>query len=181
MARQILRLLGTRYGVALVLIVVVVAAVGVARSVGGGSRPGSTTVAPRTSAASTAPSADSSLGDDSVATSEGPATPRTAPGAPGPGDVAMSFAKAWLRPNGVSPQQWLSGMRPYATKTLIDRLAGADPATVPADAVRGELQTRVRDSELVEVSIPVNPGLLRLRVIFTEARWLVDSVAWDRP
>ena len=73
--RQVLRFLGTRYGVALVLGLLVLGTVGLVRAAGGGSSsppPTDPVVAPPPgSVAATA-------GDDSVATSEAPATPSDA-------------------------------------------------------------------------------------------------------
>jgi hypothetical protein len=180
MTRTVLRLLGTRYGIALVLVVLVLVAVGLARAAGGPSKPSALTGPPPSAAPSTSAS-DTALGDDSVATSESPQTPSSAPGSRPPDAVALDFARAWVRTDGVSGEQWLKGMTPYATTGLIERMQGADPATVPADAVRDGSEMRVRDSELVEVSVPVSPGLLRLRVVLSSGRWLVDSVDWERP
>jgi hypothetical protein len=33
---------------------------------------------------------------------------------------------------------------------------------------------------LVEVDVPVTPGTLKLRLLVTNGRWLVDGVSWER-
>jgi hypothetical protein len=175
------RLLGSRYGVAIVLAVLVILTVGVARAVTGPSRPTGTVGAPSAASHEGVTPSDSGLGDDSVASSDEASAPVSRPGMPSPEAVALEFAAAWLHADGVTSAQWLAGMKPHATTTLMQRLSDADPATVPVGAINGPPQTRVRDSELVEVSIPVSTGVLRLRVVFLGERWLVDSVDWERP
>jgi hypothetical protein len=177
-ARQVLRFLGSRYGIALVLVVIVIGVVSVARAVSGPSRV--ETVGPPPAVATTVASSGE-LGDDSVATSESPAVPTSIPGAPPPDAVAVDFTRAWLNSRGVSSDQWVNGLKPYATAHLLDRLKGADPTSVPADAIRGPAQVRARDSLLTEVSVPVAPGTLNLRLVVSDGRWLVDSVDWERP
>jgi hypothetical protein len=163
---------------ALVLGVLIVAVVGIARAVSG-----PLTVESIGPPAPIVPSLTASpeLGDDSVATSESPPTPSSIPGAPPPETVALDFTRAWLNSKDVTSAQWLKGLEPYATPRLLGELKDADPATVPADAVRGPVQVRARDSLLAEVTVPVNPGNLRLRLLVTDGRWLVDGVDWERP
>src|SRR5688572_24451588 len=102
MARGILRFLGTRYGLALVGVVVVVAVVSVARAIGGSAPVDSVGAPPPLSS----PTATSELGDDSVATSESPPVATSIPGAPSPDVVALDFTRAWLRSKGVTSAEW---------------------------------------------------------------------------
>jgi len=176
MARGILRFLGTRYGLALIGVVLVVVVVSVARAMGG-SRPVDSVGAPPPLSS---PTASSELGDDSVATSEAPPVATSIPGAPPPDAVAVDFTHAWLRSKGVTSAQWVKGLQPYITPRLLDQYKDADPASVPADSIRGPAQVRVRDSLLVEVDVPVTPGTLKLRLLVANGRWLVDGVSWER-
>jgi hypothetical protein len=176
MARGILRFLGTRYGLALIGVVLVVAVVGVARAIGG-SRPVDSVGAPPLLSS---PTASSELGDDSVANSEPPPVATSLPGAPPPDAVALDFTKAWLQSKGVTSAQWVKGLQPYITPRLLNQYKDADPESVPASAIRGPAQVRVRDSLLVEVDVPVTPGTLKLRLLVTNGRWLVDGVSWER-
>jgi len=80
MARGILRFLGTRYGMALIGIVLVLAVVGVARAISG-SRPVESVGSPPLLSS---PTASSELGDDSVANSESPPVATAIPGAAAP-------------------------------------------------------------------------------------------------
>jgi hypothetical protein len=175
-ARGILRFLGTRYGLALIGIVLVVGVVGVARAIGG-SRPVDSIGAPPPL---TSPTASSELGDDSVANPEDPPVATAIPGAASPDAVALDFARAWLNSKGVTSSQWVKGLQPYITPRLLDQYKDADPASVPAESIRGPAQVRVRDSELVEVDVPVTPGTLKLRLLVVNKRWLVDGVSWER-
>src|SRR3954453_23763683 len=103
--RPVLRLLGTRYGMAVILAVLVLSVVGVMRGVAGTSR--------QTLGAAAEPSHSSSIdptaGDDSVLTPESPPAPVTSPGADEPNTVAASFVNAWLTHLGVTAEQWRAG------------------------------------------------------------------------
>ena len=178
MARRILRLLGSRYGLALIGVVLIVAVVSVARAISG---PQETDAVGPPPPVQISPSSSEELGDDSVATSEGPPTATSIPGAAAPEKVALDFANAWLRSTNVTSAQWVKGMEPYSTKRLLDQFKDTDPASVPAQSVRGPVTLRARDSQLVEADVPVTPGTLKLRLLVTSGRWLVDSVSWERP
>jgi hypothetical protein len=163
---------------ALLLGVLILAVVGVARVATGPV--GVESVGPPPPVAPT-PTTSPEHGDDSVATSESPAVPTSIPGAPGPDVVALDFTRAWLKSRGVTSAEWLKGLQPYATPRLMAEFQDADPTSVPADAIRGPAQVRARAPLLAEVSVPVEPGTLRLRLLVTGGRWLVDGVDWERP
>jgi hypothetical protein len=177
-ARQVLRFLGTRYGFALVLVVLVIGVVAVAR-VASGPPDVESVGPPAPVVVSSGP--DAELGDDSIGSPESSPVPSTIPGAAPPDVVAVDFAKAWLKTKGVTSAEWIRGLKPYSTQRLLDRLAGADPKSVPATSVRGPAQIRVRDAVVTEVSVPVQPGVLNLRLTVGNNRWLVDGVDWERP
>jgi hypothetical protein len=176
-ARQILRLLGSRYGLAVIGVVLVVIVVGVARVISG-PQPVETAGPPPPLQVSA--SSSEILGDDSVATSEGPPSISPIPGAPAPEKVAVDFANAWVKSAGVTSAQWVKGMEPYSTKRLLEQFKDVDPASVPAESVRGPATVRPRDSQLAEVDVPVTPGTLKLRLLVSNNRWLVDAVSWER-
>ncbi|WP_203934442.1 hypothetical protein [Virgisporangium ochraceum] len=115
-----------------------------------------------------------------MATSEGPPSATAISGVPAPEKVALDFTNAWLRSTGVTSAEWVKGMEPYSTKRLLEQFKDADPTSVPAEAVRGPVTVRPRDSQLVEVDVPVTPGTLKLRLLVTNGRWLVDGVSWER-
>lgn len=177
--RTVVRLLGTRYGAAVALLVLIALVVGVGKLVGGSrqDRPplGSGAVVDSPSASS------SQLGDDGVGEPPSPPPPSTSPGAADPKTVAMDFTQKWLHHDGVTADQWLAALRPYATKALQDRLSGVDPLTVPANAVAGAATATDRSESYVDVVIPLDSGALTLGLTSTDGRWLVDSVDWQRP
>lgn len=177
--RTVLRLLGTRYGAAVALIVLIAIVVGFGKLVGGSrsdqSSLGSGTVLNSPSASS------SQLGDDGVGEPPSPPPPSTSPGAADPETVAMDFTQKWLHHNGVTADQWLAALRPYATKELQDRLSGVDPLTVPANTVAGAATATDRSESYVDVKIPLDSGALTLGLTSIDGRWLVDSVDWQRP
>ncbi len=112
--RPVLRLLGTRYGMALLLALLVLGVVGITRAVAG-----------------------STAGNDSLVTPDSPAPPVTSPGAAPPEKVAADFTRAWLTHEGVTAEQWRSSFATFATATLRDSLKDTDPAGVPAQRMTG--------------------------------------------
>jgi hypothetical protein len=172
------RLLRTRYGIAVVLAVVVLAVVGIARLAAPGERPAGGI---RVDATADVPSpVDPTAGDDGEVTPPPAENPVTSPGAAAPETVAMSFASAWLDHRGVDGPAWLARLRPFATAGLVEDLTDVDPVGVPADRITGTLQLIPRSSSLVEVTLPVDSGELRLRLLAENGRWLVDGVDWER-
>jgi hypothetical protein len=172
-------LVGTRYGAAVALLVLIALVVGLGKLVGGGRS------APPSLGAGTVvetPSATGSqLGDDSVGSPPTPPPPSTSPGAADPQTIAMNFAQAWLHHDGVTAEQWLAALRPFATKALQDRLSGVDPVSVPASMVAGAAAATDRSESYVDMMIPLDSGALTLGLAAAGGRWLVDSVDWQRP
>ena len=155
--RPVLRLLGTRYGIALLLVLLVLGAVGIFRSVAGRYQ-GGPLAAP--AVVDTSPSAaGSTLGDDSVPSPQSPAPPITSPGA---------------------GAQWRQGFAKYVTAALLDKLKDTDPAGVPASRTTGPVTLHNRATTFVEAVVPVDSGTLTLRLLATNGRWQVDGVDWER-
>ncbi len=186
--RPVLRLLGSRYGIALFLVVVVLAIVGVSRSFFG-TRPLATVDAGSPATQNTVdPKAgyDGPAGADDVVTggpsaSGGASGGGTLPaGAPDPTPAATGFLRAWLAHSNVTPAQWYAGIAPQITPALAAKLKSTDPAGVPADRVTGALAVTARAADTVEVAAPVDSGTVRLRLVLQRGRWLVDGVDWDR-
>jgi hypothetical protein len=170
------RVFSTRYGLALLIAIVVLGIVGAARLVAGPA------------AAQRGPSADGlpaatvnpTAGDDGEFSA--PPTPQVviSPGTAPPDRVAAAFAAAWLDHRGVTAQQWLARLKPHATPHLVDELTGVDPAGVPAERATGPVDLVPRGERLIDAAIPVDSGTLRLRLVATDGRWYVDGIDWDR-
>src|SRR2546423_14871436 len=105
--RPVLRLLGTRYGIALVLILLVLGVVGILKGVNGSSHD-PLAVSPAVTPSTVASSVDA--GDDSVSGDESPLPPVTGPGAAPPTEVATAFARAWPNHDGGTGDQSRSGL-----------------------------------------------------------------------
>ncbi len=169
------RVLRSRYGIALLLAIVILAIVGAAKLFAGPARPdgglpvGNASGIPQPTAA-----------DDGESVPLPTPTLVTSPGAAAPDQVATAFATAWVNHRGVAADRWLAGLRPYATAALAAKLAGADPATVPADRVTGPAKLIPRAESFVDAAVPVDSGTLRLRLVATGGRWFVDGVDWER-
>src|SRR5262245_18151520 len=133
--RTVLRLIGTRYGIALVLALVVLGIVGIGKTLIGNNHaevPIGPVVSPPTTPGPTGPT----LGDDSLVDPTGSiAGPSLSPNAPSPTTVASRFVNAWLHHTGVTPEQWRAGLAPHATSALMTKLKETDPAGVPASSV----------------------------------------------
>jgi hypothetical protein len=173
--RRLLRLLGTRYGVSLGLVVMVVAIVLVAKALGGESRP----MVGGDPAPASSPTA-SFEPDDGEASPPAPIAPSVSAGASDPSAVAVAFTKAWLHHAGVSAQDWYNSLARYATDDLRSELTDVDPAGVPASSITGNATLTPHDVGYAVVTVPVDSGVVTLRMLGTDGRWLVDGVDWTR-
>ena|SRR2546421_4160602 len=176
--RQVLRLLGTRYGAALVLVVLIAIVVAFGKLLGAGSHPSFTTGPAPDVTTEVSTSAEPDDGD--VIPSESPLPPATSPGAAPAQTVALDFTRAWLHHTGVTPAQWFQGLSKYATKNLQDKLNGVDPAGVPANQTTGDPTLVDQESSYADVAIPLDAGTLSLRLVVEHGHWLVDGVDWQR-
>lgn len=174
--RLVLRALGTRYGIALVLLVVVLGVVALFRGIAGNER--------EPTAAPVPPASPRVAGNGTPLDTDN----RVEPPSPSIADTtrleasatALSFTAAWLRHTGVTGAQWRSGLAPYATSGLLDRLAQTDPAVVPADRTDGEVTLIVKDPALLTARIPLDVGILELTLIIVAGHWRVDGISLDR-
>lgn len=171
------RLLRSRLGIAVLLAAVIFGIIGAARLVAGPSDGGLGLPREPSRPITTV---DPSAGDDGVLNDESVPSPSTRPGSPKPEEVGRAFADAWLIHRDVSPEQWHAALLPYSTPTLAEKLTGVDPVAVPADRLTGEPTVVPQTESLVEVTIPVDTGRLRLRLVAPDGRWLVDGVDWER-
>ncbi|MFF5234303.1 hypothetical protein [Dactylosporangium sp. NPDC000521] len=177
--RTVLRLLGTRYGIAMVLIVVVLIVVGFGRTVftdddGTGNDALGPTVAPVT----TTPDPYNSLGDDGVVEEPSSAAPSLSNGTADASTVATRFAKAWLRKPGMSGAQWRDGLKPDATNELLEDLTDTDPNDVPAATITGP--TVVEDfGQVATAKVPADGGTIILQLEAIGGRWQVTSLDWE--
>lgn len=167
------RVLRTRFGTAVLLIVVIAGIVGAAQLFGSNDEPGLSLPPDPGPVITASPGA----GDDGEAVA--PSVTASAVRSEAE-EAADAFAAAWLNHRDIDAASWLANLRPHCTDALAKRLAGVDPATVPADHVLGTPEATPQSDALVEVTITVNTGLLRLNVIAVDRRWLVDSVDWER-
>ncbi|HEX6501246.1 MAG TPA: hypothetical protein VF054_19770 [Micromonosporaceae bacterium] len=175
--RQVVRLLGNRYAVGLGVLVVVALVVVVARGLGG---PVEQTPLGTTAVTTPPTSHGTEQPDDSVVSVPGSGSPSPSANGVEPQVVAMAFARAWLAHQNVTAAQWHFRLARYATDDLSQKLRGVDPAQVPADRLTGDPEVVDRADSYAQVRIPVDSGVLDLRVVLVDGRWLVDGVDWDR-
>ncbi|GIF49018.1 hypothetical protein DFJ67_2587 [Asanoa ferruginea] len=187
--RRVLQILGTaalrsRIGIALVLVIVVLAVVGVARVFSGPEDVRTGAVGPVDTSTATSAAAPKEGDDGVVEPSPESSTaldpgPSLSPGARRPETVAEAFAGDWLD-RTAKADAWYEALLINSTPTLAAKLKGVDPVVVPADRLTGPATVVPRGSGLVEVSYPVDSGTLLLRLVVGEGRWLVDGVDWER-
>ena len=172
--RGLAGLFRSRWGVALVIALLVLTVVGVGRLFADGD-PGRAPLG----AASPAPALSvDPAEEDSVISPGPPPSPTTSPGTAQPEAVAYAFAAAWADHEGVSAAEWHDRLVPNATKNLSEELDGTDPADVPASRVQGRPELVPIGEGLVDAVITVDSGKLTLRLVAPEGRWLVDGIDW---
>lgn len=165
----------SRWGIALVLAILVLAVLGIGRIFADDGDSGS----PLDGSGSPAPALSVDPKDeDSVISPGPPPLPTTSPGTAQPEAVAYAFAAAWANHKGVSARAWHDRLVPNSTKSLSDQLADTDPADVPASRVVGRPVLVPVGDGLVDAVVTVDSGKLTLRLVAPEGRWLVDGVDW---
>jgi hypothetical protein len=170
------RIFRSRWGVAVVIAVLVLAVVGVGRLFSDGSN----TASPVVSVGSPAPAISANPSDDdSVISAEPPPPPTANPGMAEPEAVAYAFAAAWVDHKNVSAKTWHDGILPNATTSLSDELNNVDPADVPASKVVGRPSLVPVGTGLVSAVVTTDSGKLTLRLVAPDKHWLVDGIDWE--
>ncbi|MEU8000860.1 hypothetical protein AB0B66_06850 [Catellatospora sp. NPDC049111] len=118
-------------------------------------------------------------GDDGLIQIDPTPSPMKASNGPQALSVATKFAQQWIK-HDRKADAWLDSLRPHSTETLVAELDGVDPAGVPANRITGPARMEALADAFVEVVIPIDAGLLRLRLVATQGRWLVDGIDWER-
>jgi hypothetical protein len=173
--RGLTGLFRSRWGVALVLAILVLAVVGLGRLFaddGSGRQP--------LGAGSPAPALSANPDDqDSVISPEPPPAPSTSRGTAAPEAVAYAFAGAWANHEGVSAKAWRDRLVPNSTPELTEDLAVTDPEDVPATRVSGRPELVPIGDNLVDAVVETDAGKLTLRLVAPEGKWLVSEIDWD--
>lgn len=164
----------SRWGVAVILGVLVLAIVGLARLFGDQEDSG-------VPSGSSSPASTPSINpddEDTVISPAPPPSPTTSPGTAQPEAVAYAFAAAWADHEGVSAKAWRDRLIPNATSDLADYLSDIDPDAVPANRVIGRPELRPVGEGLVDAVVMANSGKLTLRLVAPDGKWLVSDIDW---
>lgn len=176
MVRKALRLLGSRYGIATLLLVAVIIVVGVAKA---NTDPGSDGITANSEEETEVAAGDPNDGvataepDDGAGSDSAPADDSLPPEAV---ETAQSFANAWIDTDGKSAAEWFEAVSVHATENLKTSLADTDPSRVPATELRGD---PVVSSTSVEID--TDTGLLILRLTQEDGIWYVDGIDFENP
>lgn len=174
---RFLRIFGSRYILAFLLVLGIGIVVLVGRALGGTSGTGGVT----TGSGAPVPTVFASgAEDDGIETPDSPLPPSTLAGAAKPQALATTFLTEWLRHTGVTADQWYARLAPYLTDRLASELRGADPAGVPAARITGAVTLIDHGAAFVEASVPVDSGTVTLRLLATGGEWSVDGIDWSR-
>lgn len=176
--RGLTGLFRSRWGVAIVIVALVLAVVGIGRLLSDDDKGGQLLdpVTPDVTV-SVNPSVDN---DSVVQNDEPPAPAKTSPGTAKPEAVAYAFASAWVDHRDVSAQKWHDGILPNSTENLAGELDGVDPEGIPADKVVGRPELIPVGDGIVDAVVTTDSGTLTLRLVAPDGRWLVDGVDWKR-
>ena len=133
-----------------------------------------------TSSTSPATATTSSTSPGTVTTSS--TSPATGSDVNMPGDVqkaAQRFMDAWLKTDGVKPDQWRKGLDPYVTDDLKKGFASTDPGRVDAQRIAGPIvddPTQGNTGSRYALIAPTDGGDMRLVVVREKGKWLVSSI-----
>jgi hypothetical protein len=168
------RIFRSRWGVAVVLAVIVLAIIGIGRVFADGSD------SPPLGVASPGPTVSADpKDDDSIIETDPPPSPSTRPGRAQPEAVAYAFASAWADHQNVTPKAWRAQLLPNSTTKLADELDGVDPASVPAERVIGRPSLVPVSTTVVNAVVTTDTGKLSLRLISPDGHWRVDGIDWE--
>ncbi|ADD40201.1 hypothetical protein [Stackebrandtia nassauensis] len=167
MSRKILRILGSRYGIAAILLVVVIIVVGLARANGG------------TDSDTTVDGSDSMGTEDAGEPNDGVVTESDEESAESSlpkkaVDNATEFAKAYIKTDR-SAKAWRADVGKNATQKVKDELKYIDPEVVPIKEITDD-----PSAEGQTVRFPTDAGLLILRMKVQDEVWLVDGIDLDK-
>src|SRR5919112_2332202 len=165
----------SRWGVAIVLAILVLAVVGIGRLFSDGQAAQQAPIGRGSPAPALSVNPDD---EDSVISPAPPPSPSTSPGTAQPEAVAYTFASAWVNHENVTAKAWHDRLVPNATKSLSDKLAHTDPVDVPASRVIDRPELVPVGEGLVDAIVTVDSGKLTLRMVAPDRKWLVDGIDW---
>lgn len=171
-ARRILRLLGTRYGMIAIIVVAVVIIVGVARF---NTEPSDDTARHNQDDEQVGEEEEGHVdGFDESQEEELDEDLTKLP--PEAVDLASAFAKDWVNPDDAKKDEWFEAVSTRSTKNLQEQLKATDPQVIPAKKIVGK-----PDAKGNYVEIETDTGLLTLRLIKEDGSWKVDGIDFENP
>jgi hypothetical protein len=178
---RVLRFLGTRYGAALSLVLILAMVISGFRLGTSSSSPGMAPALGPSTAISVYPTGFDGVVPNAADSGRSEATGISASASAAATNVASQFTTAWLRHTGISAEQWRKGMATFATKTLMAQLTTTDPSRVPASKIDGNMTIIAEQVGLLTATVPLDSGQVRLKLITVNGQWKVDGIDWQRP
>lgn len=166
--RKILRILGSRYGIAAILLVAVIVVVSIAKLSTDTNSEGTT------NSNDSVDNVDEGDPNDGYVEPSGDSKSSKLPSAAV--KQADSFAKAWVDTRSKSQEDWFKEVAKYSTKRVKDQLHDTAPEAVPAKKIQDK---PVIDDNNVEIG--TDKGLLILGMIKENKDWLVNSIDFENP
>lgn len=91
-------------------------------------------------------------------------------------DAADGFVRAvTTTPDGLTTEEWVAQVEPYASEGLVPDLRTVDPANVPDGEVAGPPRTVSVGTGTAVVDVPTSAAILRVDLVDTPAGWRVTS------
>ncbi|KZB82468.1 hypothetical protein [Amycolatopsis regifaucium] len=91
--------------------------------------------------------------------------------------VAKEWVTAWANhPDGITAEQWLSGLKPYTTEEFLSgELTTVNPANIPATKIIGEPQVSSSVVGSMDVDVQTDGPKVRVTVVKTNPGWRVTK------
>lgn len=168
---------------ALVVLALLAAVVGLGRLNGGEEAPPAAAVASSaaqdeaTTDTSTSPAQTSSTAasSSSGSPSSTAAASASSAAATAPASAARQFVAAWARPE-LPAQTWLAGVTPLATTGFATSLQSVDPANVPGTRVAGAPVVRAQTPTTATVEVATDRAVVAVSLVPIAGQWKVSAL-----
>ncbi len=136
---------------------------------------GSGETAPETRSLELAETASGASSSSSPLATSAPSPSATGIHSESPEDVAVTFVRAWARPDA-EVGGWRASCQAISTPRFAATLDAASSAAVPASRVVGDTEILERRDASARVRVPTDGGAVHVALERTSAGWRVDGI-----